>query len=49
MKNYRELALMCIQISGTAYSHGLKHASGNFVIIMDADLSHHVSMSVGCG
>ncbi|KAE7995277.1 hypothetical protein FH972_000095 [Carpinus fangiana] len=26
---------------GTAYSHGLKHASGNFVIIMDADLSHH--------
>ncbi|CAH1446259.1 unnamed protein product [Lactuca virosa] len=26
---------------GTAYIHGLKHASGNFVIIMDADLSHH--------
>ncbi|XP_062164278.1 dolichol-phosphate mannosyltransferase subunit 1 [Alnus glutinosa] len=26
---------------GTAYSHGLKHASGNFVVIMDADLSHH--------
>ncbi|KAJ0961322.1 hypothetical protein J5N97_000728 [Dioscorea zingiberensis] len=26
---------------GTAYYHGLKHASGNFVIIMDADLSHH--------
>lgn len=23
--------------------HGLKHASGDFVIIMDADLSHHVS------
>ncbi|KAL9260904.1 Dolichol-phosphate mannosyltransferase subunit 1-like protein [Drosera capensis] len=26
---------------GTAYLHGLKHASGNFVVIMDADLSHH--------
>jgi hypothetical protein len=28
---------------GTAYVHGLKHASGDFVIIMDADLSHYVS------
>jgi dolichol-phosphate mannosyltransferase len=27
--------------TGTAYVHGLKHASGDFVIIMDADLSHH--------
>uniref|UniRef100_A0A0A9CZQ8 dolichyl-phosphate beta-D-mannosyltransferase n=1 Tax=Arundo donax TaxID=35708 RepID=A0A0A9CZQ8_ARUDO len=27
---------------GTAYLHGLKHASGEFVVIMDADLSHHV-------
>lgn len=26
---------------GTAYVHGLKYASGDFVIIMDADLSHH--------
>ncbi|KAJ6823303.1 dolichol-phosphate mannosyltransferase subunit 1 [Iris pallida] len=26
---------------GTAYYHGLKHASGNFIVIMDADLSHH--------
>jgi hypothetical protein len=26
---------------GTAYIHGLSHASGEFVIIMDADLSHH--------
>ncbi|XP_055349599.1 dolichol-phosphate mannosyltransferase subunit 1-like [Paramacrobiotus metropolitanus] len=26
---------------GTAYIHGLKHAKGNYVIIMDADLSHH--------
>ncbi|XP_057807726.1 dolichol-phosphate mannosyltransferase subunit 1-like [Salvia miltiorrhiza] len=25
----------------TAYVHGLKHATGNFVVIMDADLSHH--------
>ena len=28
---------------GTAYIHGLSHATGNYVIIMDADLSHHVS------
>ncbi|CAD6196876.1 unnamed protein product [Caenorhabditis auriculariae] len=26
---------------GTAYVHGLKHASGDFIILMDADLSHH--------
>jgi len=26
---------------GTAYVHGITNASGNFVIIMDADLSHH--------
>lgn len=28
---------------GTAYIHGIEHATGNFIIIMDADLSHHVS------
>lgn len=27
---------------GTAYIDGLKLATGNFVIIMDADMSHHV-------
>jgi dolichol-phosphate mannosyltransferase len=26
---------------GTAYIHGLQFAKGNFVIIMDADMSHH--------
>ncbi|XP_017776588.1 PREDICTED: dolichol-phosphate mannosyltransferase subunit 1 [Nicrophorus vespilloides] len=26
---------------GTAYIHGMKHATGNFILIMDADLSHH--------
>ena len=26
---------------GTAYVHGMKHAKGDFIIIMDADLSHH--------
>ena len=25
----------------------MKHASGNFVVIMDADLSHHVSSLPG--
>lgn len=29
---------------GTAYLHGLKYARGEFIIIMDADLSHHVSL-----
>ena len=29
---------------GTAYVHGLKHSTGDFVIVMDADLSHHVSL-----
>ena len=23
--------------------HGLKHASGDYVLLMDADMSHHVS------
>lgn len=27
---------------GTAYIHGIKYATGNFIVIMDADLSHHV-------
>lgn len=26
---------------GSAYQFGIQHASGNFIIIMDADLSHH--------
>lgn len=26
---------------GTAYVHGIKHATGDFIIIMDADMSHH--------
>lgn len=26
---------------GTAYVHGMKRASGDFILIMDADLSHH--------
>lgn len=31
---------------GTAYIHGIKHATGNFIVIMDADLSHHVCKSL---
>ena len=36
----------CLHL-GTAYIHGIQHATGNYVIIMDADLSHHVSLSSG--
>ena len=28
---------------GSAYIDGLSHCTGNFIILMDADLSHHVS------
>lgn len=27
---------------GSAYQDGIKYCTGDFVIIMDADLSHHV-------
>lgn len=37
---------------GSAYKDGLKEATGNFVFLMDADLSHHVrdscNVSVVC-
>jgi dolichol-phosphate mannosyltransferase len=26
---------------GSAYVHGLKHSSGEFIVLIDADLSHH--------
>ncbi|KAJ3315927.1 dolichol-P-mannose synthesis [Boothiomyces sp. JEL0838] len=26
---------------GTAYVHGIQHSTGDFIIIMDADMSHH--------
>ena len=29
-------------LPGTAYAHGLRYARGDYVILMDADLSHHV-------
>lgn len=38
--------IVSCQFSGTAYIHGIKHATGSHVIIMDADLSHHVSVSI---
>jgi glycosyltransferase involved in cell wall biosynthesis len=31
---------------GSAYIHGMGHATGNYVVIMDADLSHHVCVCV---
>jgi dolichol-phosphate mannosyltransferase len=32
-------------ITGSAYLHGLKFARGDRVVIMDADMSHHVRVS----
>lgn len=29
---------------GTAYIHGIKHSTGNYIVLMDADLSHHVTI-----
>ncbi|KAF9079845.1 hypothetical protein BGX27_005900, partial [Mortierella sp. AM989] len=26
---------------GTAYIHGIQHATGDFIFILDADMSHH--------
>lgn len=31
---------------GTAYVEGIQKCSGEFIILMDADLSHHVSQAV---
>ena len=28
---------------GSAYIHGLNYCKGDYVVLMDADLSHHVS------
>lgn len=36
------LQLTPIKFYSTAYVHGLDFCTGNFVIIMDADFSHHV-------
>lgn len=27
---------------GSAYIHGMASATGNYIVIMDADMSHHV-------
>ncbi|KAG5542777.1 hypothetical protein RHGRI_015778 [Rhododendron griersonianum] len=43
-----ELVLDAVLISGTPYVHGLKHVSGNFVVIMDADLSHYLTCTMQC-
>jgi hypothetical protein len=32
----------------TAYVHGLNYCTGTFVIIMDADFSHHVRRGLPC-
>jgi dolichol-phosphate mannosyltransferase len=36
----------CSTSNRTAYIHGLNFCTGDFVIIMDADLSHHVRLDV---
>ncbi|NXR42958.1 DPM1 mannosyltransferase, partial [Zosterops hypoxanthus] len=36
-----KIVMLFLFPSGTAYIHGMKFATGNFIVIMDADLSHH--------
>lgn len=31
---------------GSAYIHGLNYCKGDYIVLMDADLSHHVSISL---
>ena len=31
---------------GSAYIHGLESCKGDYIVLMDADLSHHVSSSI---
>ena len=38
---YPSFNFVQFSLTGTAYIHGIQHATGDFVIIMDADLSHH--------
>ena len=33
---------------GSAYIDGLKRCKGKYVVLMDADLSHHVSLFLFC-
>uniref|UniRef100_A0A8D2KBM8 Dolichol-phosphate mannosyltransferase subunit 1 n=1 Tax=Urocitellus parryii TaxID=9999 RepID=A0A8D2KBM8_UROPR len=33
--------IIIIDDGRTAYIHGMEHATGNYIVIMDADLSHH--------
>jgi hypothetical protein len=39
------LLFTCSTLNRTAYIHGLNFCTGDFVIIMDADLSHHVGQA----
>jgi len=36
------LNIFYVIILGTAYVHGIQHATGDFIFILDADMSHHV-------
>lgn len=38
--------MILVYLTGTAYIHGIKHATGDFILLMDADLSHHVSVYI---
>lgn len=31
---------------GSAYIHGMKSVKGDYIVLMDADLSHHVSKTL---
>ena len=40
-----DVRILC---AGSAYVHGLQFVTGDFVVLMDADLSHHVRTHLAC-
>ena len=40
---HEDVFIQCLLLLGSAYIYGMNYAKGDFIFLMDADLSHHVS------